>query len=58
MNTVGLKDVLEYYDSVYGTKSNPQPKRIAIFEESGIVQFGKNSKHTEATKLSPLSRTF
>ena len=51
MNTVGLKDVLEYYDSVYGTKSNPQPKRIAIFEESGIVQFGKKPKHTEATTL-------
>ena len=45
------KDVLEYYDSVYGTKSNPHPKRIAIFEENGIVQFGKNPKHTEATTL-------
>lgn len=45
------KDVLEYYDSVYGTKSNPHPKRIAFFEESGIVQFGKNTKHTEATTL-------
>lgn len=33
------KDALEYYDSVYGTKSNPHPKRIAIFEENGIVQF-------------------
>lgn len=45
------KDVLEYYDSVYGTKSNPHPKRIAIFEENGIVQFGKDPKHTEATTL-------
>lgn len=45
------KDVLEYYDSVYGTKSNPHPKRIAIFEENGIVQFGKDPKHTEATAL-------
>ena len=45
------KDALEYYDSVYGTKSNPHPKRIAIFEENGIVQFGKNPKHTEATTL-------
>lgn len=45
------KDVLEYYDSVYGTKSNPHPKRIAIFEENGIVQFGKTPKHTEATTL-------
>lgn len=45
------KDALEYYDSVYGTKSNPHPKRIAIFEENGIVQFWKNPKHTEATTL-------
>ena len=45
------KDALEYYDSVYGTKSNPHPKRIAIFEENGIVQVGKNPKHTEATTL-------
>ena len=43
------KDALEYYDSVYGTKSNPHPKRIAIFEENGIVQFGKNPKHTETS---------
>lgn len=45
------QEALDYYDSVYGTTSNPHPKRITIYEENGMVKFGKNPKHTEATSM-------
>lgn len=45
------QEALNYYDSVYGRPNNPHPKRIAIYEQNGIVHFGKNPLHTEATNL-------
>ena len=42
---------LDYYDSIYGKPSNPHPKRIAVYEKDGIVYFGKNPLHTQATTL-------
>ena len=44
-------EALDYYDSIYATKRNPHPSRIAVYEVNGIVRFGKNPAHTEATTL-------
>ena len=40
---------VEYYDKYYANKKNKSPKRIAVYEENGKVNFGKNKKHTEVT---------
>ena len=45
------KSALDYYDSTYARSDNPHPKRIAIYEQDGNVNFGKNPLHTEATTL-------
>lgn len=43
--------VAEYYDKYYATDSTPHPERIAIYEENGKVQFGKNPNHTDVTNM-------
>ncbi len=45
------QSALDYYDSTYARKGKPHPKRIAIYEQNGIVRFGKNPLHTEATNF-------
>ena len=45
------QSALDYYDSIYGKPNNPHPKRIAIYEQNGIIRFGKNPQHTAATTL-------
>lgn len=45
------QDALEYYDSIFGTKKNLHPQRLAVTEIGGVVSFGKNPLHTEATTL-------
>ena len=43
--------VAEFYDKYYTRTDNPHPKKLEIYEENGVIKFGKNFKHTEVTNL-------
>ena len=43
--------VAQFYDENYATKKNKHPQKLAIYEENGIVKFGKNPKHTDVTNM-------
>lgn len=43
--------VAKYYDKNYASKKNKHQQKLAIYEENGIVQFGKNPKHTDVTNM-------
>ena len=43
--------VSQYYDENYASKRNKHPQKLAIYEENGVVKFGKNPNHTDVTNM-------